>query len=417
MTRQIRQTEMPLEAQDQVLLPALRVTAYTTGAASARVLGRVRADIALNRTAWTMRKGGLEQAIAAYRGETSPDLLIIETGEEPQTLMALLDELSQQCEARTRVILLGGRSTYNAAVYRSVVKLGVSDLLVSPLSDRQVIETIKDIYRDWSDVRLGRSTAFIGSRGSGSSMIAQNTAATISRAMATDVLLVDLDPQFGTLGLNFNAKSTHSLTDILRRGSRLDDILIERISTEVHERLRLLTVDARIDNRSELPVNAIRAILNLPNALRRHVVLDLPPIWSRRTESILQKVDRVAITTEPTLRGFRDAGHLVHAVRAARPDMPDPTLVINRIRPGRERHIKTSEFREFLRLDSIVEVPYTHRLVRKSQAIGRPIFDCDERAPISRSLLQIARAVNGDLDGGDQRGLVEKVASRLWKWW
>lgn len=404
-------------AVENALLPAIKVAVFATSASTLQVLNRVRVDISLNRTNWKIQKGNLDTAINAFREEKSPDLLIIESHDDPEILLQRLETLSDQCVAETRVILIGSKSNYTAAFYRSVVKMGVSDLLASPLSGKQVIETIKEIYKDWSDVRLGKITAFIGSRGSGSSMIAQNVAATMSRAMSTDVLLVDLDPQFGTVGLNFNAKSTYSLTDILRRGSKLDDILIERISTVMHDRLRLLTVDARVDNRSELPINAIRAILNLPNALRQHVVLDLPPIWSRRMQSIVQRVDQVVVTAEPTLRGFRDAGHLVHAVRAARPNKEPPTLVINKVRAGRERHIKTSEFRDFLRLNSVVEVPYNHKLVRKSQAVGRSIFECDEGSHISRSLLRIAKAVNTDMNIGDDRSIWEKMASRLWKWW
>lgn len=422
MNKQLNPSDFPetirsAAAPENALLPALRIGAFAKSEQAIRELNRAKGDISLNRTRWKIRTGDLDTAILAFKEEKSPDLLIVESGDDPAALLRKLETLSVHCEAGTRVILLGARSTYSADFYRSVVKIGVSDLLVSPLRSRQVIETIKEIYADWSDVRLGKTTAFIGSRGAGSSMIAQNVAATMSRAMSTDVLLVDLDPQFGTVGLNFNAKSTYSLTDILRRGSKLDDILIERISTVMHDRLRLLTVDARMDNRSELPINAIRAILNLPNALRQHVVLDLPPIWSRRMRTIIQRVDTVVITAEPTLRGFRDAGHLVHAVRAARPDKEAPTLVINKLRGGREKHIKTSEFQDFLRLNTVVDVPYNHKLVRKSQAVGRSVFECDEGAQISRSLLKIAKAVNGELNIGDDRSIWDKMASRLWKWW
>ena len=93
------------------------------------------------------------------------------------------------------------------------------------------------------------------------------------------------------------------------------------------------------------------------------------------------------------------------------------TLVINKLRGGREKHIKTSEFQDFLRLNTVVDVPYNHKLVRKSQAVGRSVFEGDEGAQIARSLLKIAKAVNGELNIGDDRSIWEKVASRLWKWW
>lgn len=399
------------------LVPAIRVVAYAESQPALKLLARVRGDIALSRTHWQVRLGGLTHAIDAFRDQKSPDLLIIDCSEPPERLLDLLETLSEHCERNTRVLLLCGGQSYSAEFYRLVLKLGVSDLLMHPVDHTQVVDALKEIYRDWTDVRLGRMTAFIGSRGSGSSMVAQNVAAVISRTMSTDVLLVDMDPQFGTVGLNFNSKSSYSLTDALRRGSKLDDILIDRIATRVHDRLRLLTLEARTDHRSELPLNAIRAILDLPNVTRQHVVLDLPPLWSRRSQGIISRADHVVITAEPSLRGFRDAGHLVHAIRAVQTGRKDPALVINKVRPSRERHISTAEFQDFLRLEYVFEVPYNHRLVRKSQATGRPIIECDEGSAMARRLLKIAQNVNGDLDMGDERGFWRRVAFRLRKWW
>jgi pilus assembly protein CpaE len=399
------------------LLPSLHVEAFAADPATRDTVRGAARRPAFGRMTWRVHAGGLDTACEAFATRRSPDLLIVEVPEDKAQLLAKLERLSGVCGPETRLLLLADRGDVPVEVYRDVMKLGVSDLLVPPVGIGDLVTAVVEIYRDLSDLRLGEITAFIGARGSGSSTMAQNAAAAMARTMATDVLLVDLDPQFGTVALNFDINASYSLSDTIKRGTPLDDTLIERIAVPAGERLSLLTVGAAVTNRDELPLDVLRAIIAFPNLHRRHVVLDMPPIWSRRARAVLARVDNLVVTVEPTLQGFRTAADLTQAARAARPDLDDPVMVLNKVARKGGIDVPTRKFRDHLQLGEVHEMPYEPRLAAKAQAHGKPVFAYDETANLSKRIRGMAKTVNRTLDRGDDRPATARIAARLGKWW
>lgn len=406
------------EAQRPLLLPGVTVEVFAEYPQTLRILRRAQRNRAFTRMTWRFREGGVKGAIDAFRERASPDLLILESDEESDYLLPMLEELSAQCGENTRVLMIGVGDENEVALFRSLLKLGVSDYLPAPIESPQVVGTILDIYRDSAEVKLGRVTAFLGAGGgTGSSTIAQNAAVAMSRLMDTDVLLADLDPQFGTVGLNFDAEDSYAITDVLRRGNPVDETLIERITRRIDPKLGLLTVEPSVDNRPEMPTRAISAILDLANTMPRHVVLDMTHVWSLRTKNTLCRADQIVMTTMPTLAGLRNARNLMRVLRRIRATDEPPILVLNKTGLPKRLEVPLREFREALGLETIFKVPYNARLFSRAQARGDSAIEQDEASKVSREIISLARMINGDLDNGDPRTVAQRVAARLRKWW
>lgn len=400
------------------LLPALQVEAFVEYPQTRLAVRRAQRNGAFTRMQWRFREGGLAGAISAYKEERSPDLLIIESDEEGRRVVALLEELARECREDTKVLFIGGGAEHEVELFRKVLKLGVSDFLPAPVDAAKIIGAITDTYDDVSDIKLGRITAFIGAGGgTGSSSIAQNAAMAMARLMGTDVLLADLDPQFGTVALNFNAEDAYTLSDVLRRRSPIDELLIERILKPTEERLKLLLVDPTIDSLPNLPVQAINAILDLAQSTPRHVILDMTHVWGLRTKKTLCRADEIVVTTMPTLAGLRNVRNIVEVLRRIRPTDHDPLVVLNKTGLPRRVEVSTAEFREALGLEAVFEIPYDSKLFSIAQTEGTGIIHVNETARVSKHLIDLARHINRDLDNGDPRPSSERLFSRLRKWW
>lgn len=404
--------------QQALLLPGLTVEAFAEHAQTLQVLRRAQRNRSFTRMTWRFREGGVKAAIAEYRERASPDLLILESDEESDYLLPMLEDLSAQCGDNTRVLMIGVGGENEVALFRNLLKLGVSDYLPAPVDALQVVSAVLDIYRDNAEVKLGKVTAFLGAGGgTGSSTIAQNAAVAMARLMDTDVLLADFDPQYGTVGLNFDVEDSYAITDVLRRGSRVDDLLIERITRKMGPRLGLLTVEPSVDNRPDMPSSAVSAILDLANAMPRHVVLDMTHVWTLRTKNTLARADHVVMTTMPTLAGLRNARNLMPVLRRIRTTDAPPILVINKIGLPKRLEVPLRDFREALELETIFEIPYNASLFSRAQAQGDSAIDRDEGSKVSREIIRLARLINDDLNNGDPRSMIERMSARLRKWW
>ncbi len=400
------------------LLPALQVDVFVEFPQTHQIIRRAQRNDAFSRMHWKFREGGPLKAIEHYKSERSPDLLIIESDEGEANVLKMLEALSRECRENTRVIFIGGGADQEVELYRKILKIGVNDFLPAPVETAQVIGSILDVFEDVSEIKLGRVSAFIGAGGgTGSSSLAQNCATAMAHLMGTEVLLADLDPQYGTVALNFNVTDAYTITDVLRRRSPIDDVLIERILTPVNERLKLLLVEPSVDNLPNLPVHAISAVLQLAQTTPRHVLLDMTHVWGPRTKKTLCRADKVIVTTMPTLTGLRNARNLIEVLHRIRPANEPPVVVLNKTNMPKRMEISAAVFKQALGLENVLEIPYDSKAFSTAQAQGKGVVHIDETGRSARQIIHLARVLNRDLDKGDPRSSGERLLARLRKWW
>src|SRR5690606_12850534 len=81
--------------------------------------------------------GGLAGAVEAFSSAATPNVIMIEHNGDGNELLAGLDQLAQVCDAGTKVLVVGRMN--DIILYRELVRRGVSDYLISPLSPVAVI--------------------------------------------------------------------------------------------------------------------------------------------------------------------------------------------------------------------------------------------------------------------------------------
>ena len=90
---------------------------------------------------------------------------------------------------------------------RALLRRGISDYLISPVSAFDVVRAICGLFSAPDAKPVGRIIAVTGAKGGvGASTIAHNVAWSIARDMKLDTVVGDHDLAFGTAGLDFNQK-------------------------------------------------------------------------------------------------------------------------------------------------------------------------------------------------------------------
>ncbi len=365
----------------EVSLPRITIHIFCETETTAALAERAAGDRRMERAAVVTRMGGLAAACALYQSQPTPSLVMVESLDDDAQLLAQLDQLAQVCDPGTKVVVVG--SANDIALYRELMRRGVSEYLVPPLSPLQMVRTVTSLYADPSAPFIGRQIAFCGAKGgSGASTLAHNVAYSITERLQTGAVLVDFDLAFGTAGLDFNQDPLQGVADALSQPDRLDPVLMDRMMARCTERLSLFAAPATLDTDYDIGAEAFEEVTQKIRSAAPFVVLDLPHVWTAWKRKILLTSDDLVIVATPDLASLRNAKNMVDLVRRARPNDAPPRLVLNQVGvPGRPE-IPVKDFGEALGLTPALCLPFDPKLFGQAANNGQMLA---EVAPKSRS--------------------------------
>ena len=373
-------------------MPRIGIHIFWERTDTAEVAEKCAADRRMSRATTEVRAGGLKAAVAQYQNQPTPALVIVESLDDGPTLLAQLDRLAQVCDAGAKVVVIGSHN--DIALYRELMRRGVSEYLVPPLQPLQLIGAITTLYADPASPFVGRQLAFIGARGGvGSSTVAHNLAYLLSETMQTNTVIVDLDLPFGTAGLDFNQDPLQGVADALSQPDRLDPVLLDRMMARCSDRLSLFAAPATLDVDYDISADAFEEVTSKIRATAPYVVLDLPHLWSGWMRRTLLGADDVVITAAPDLASLRNAKNIVDLVRQARPNDSPPLLVLNMVgSPGRPE-IPTKDFGEALGLETSIILPFDAKLFGQAANNGQMIEEISPKSKAAEGFQRLALSI------------------------
>jgi len=400
--------EIDRETADQPV-PRISIAAFCERPETGALVHNAAGDRRLAKAHIAVELGGLAAAIERYHDATTPNLLIVESGMRGQGLFDQLEELASVCDPDTKVIIIG--ATNDIALYRELMKRGVSEYLVPPMTPLHLIRSISDLFLDPDQPFAGKTIAFIGAKGGvGSSTIAHNCAWSLSEGLQTDAVLVDLDLSFGTAGLDFNQDPAQTLGDALNEPDRLDDALLDRLLVRCTERLSLFSAPATLDRDWEFSPNEYEMVLDKVRRQAPFVALDLPHLWLPWVRETLLSADQVVVTVTPDLASLRNAKNLFDLIAGARPNDELPKVVINMAGMPKRPEIPIKDFADALGTPPALVLPFEPQLFGKAANNGQMIHELDPKSKAADGFAHLAGLVTGRSAGPmRKRSIVSKL--------
>ena len=136
---------------------------------------------------------------------------------------------------------------------------------------------------------VGEMVAVLGPKGgTGKTLTTVNLAAALSSA-GQSVIVVDLDLQFGDVGLALGLPPDRTLYDLARAGGSLDAGKIEDFLTEHSSGVRALLAPRRPDHAGAVTVDFVRDLFDTLREMSDFVVVDTPPGF---TPEVIAAIDR-----------------------------------------------------------------------------------------------------------------------------
>ncbi len=402
----------PAAQGDQTLnprpVPRISIDCFCDNPETGASVQRASEDRRLGRAHTTVYMGGIEAAIDHYGTRATPNLILVETRGDGNDVLEGLSHLAERCEPTTKVIVLGAKN--DILLYRELMRKGVSDYLIAPLSPLQVIESISSLYADPDAAPIGRIIVFAGTKGGvGSSSLAHNVGWLISEEINEDVTIVDFDVAFGTAGLDFNQEPVQGVSDALAAPERLDDVMLDRLLVKCTDHLSMLTAPASLEREFDLDPGAYESVLDVVRQSCPVVIVDLPHVWSAWSKQIMINADEVVLVTSPDLAGLRNTKNLADLLVLARPNDAPPRIVLNQCGVPKRPEVPAKDFADAVGREVVSNVPFDATLFGTAANNGQMLGELKSDSKPTEELRHLAQLLTG------RQGQVKKSPGILGK--
>jgi len=394
-------------------VPRISVQAFCETDSVAKPIERAASDRRMSKAHLKVHMGGLPTAIDFYQSAATPNLIILESREEPKQLLASLEKLAEVCDQTTRVVVIGH---YNdVGLYRELMRSGISEYVVAPISMADIVSVISGIFVDPEAEPIGKSIAFIGAKGGvGSSTIAHNVGWAMSTLFTSEVVVADMDLAFGTANINFDQDPAQGIAEAVFAPERIDEVYLDRLLSQCAERLSLLDAPSTLDRTYDFDAEAFAQIIDTAQRSAPALILDVPHIWSGWSRTTLTHADEVVITATPELANLRNAKNMVDMLRKLRPNDPPPRLVINQSGVPKRPEISVEDFSEPLGIEPIAVIPFDPQLFGNASNNGRMLGEMEAQHAIVHTINEMAHVLTGRAEAKPRKksgleGLLERL--------
>ncbi len=390
----------------ELALPNISIQAFCERSETAGSIHEMSRDWRMKRTNLKIFMGGLPAALDYYHKESTPALILIESGMRGNELFAQLEQLASVCDEGTRLIMIGAAN--DIKLYRQLLDKGVSDYIVPPFHPLSLIRTISEHFVDPEKPFTGRVSAFYGAKGGvGSSTLAHNVAWCLAERIQQETALVDLDSSWGTTGLDFAYDATQGLEEALSQPDRLDDTLLDRIMLRHTAKLSILPAAGTLDMNPVMNSEAFETVVNGVRKISPISILDMPHIWCDWTRNILTSVDDVIITATSDLANLRNTKNLIDFLKAERPNDSAPILILNQV--GRSKNeISVKDFSAAIDMEPALVVGFDPDSFFEAANDGKMLTNVKAAGSTVTGLTHIANRIKS----GSFHGTMEVTGKR-----
>lgn len=377
------------------LVPRVDIHIFCETQETGQAIQVASGDRRMARAHVTIQLGGIAAAVQVYQTQPTPHVLVVETHGNRDQVMAELGRLAEVCQATTKVVVIG--HVNDVILYRELVKAGISEYVVAPITSFGFIETVAGLFNDPKAAPLGRIISFVGAKGGvGSSTIAHNVGWAISQRQSIDTIITDLDLAFGTAALNFNQDGSGGIMDALGAPDRVDSTLIDRLMTKLGSKLSLLNGPSSIDRDISIEAHAVETILNVVRFSAPIVIVDVPNMWAPWIKYTLLNSDEIIITATPELPSLRNTKNLVDMLKASRPNDKPPRLILNQVGVPKRPEIPVNDFAKAVGITPTAVIPHDPQTFGMAQGNGQMVFEVAPKSKSAEVLGEFARNLAGN---------------------
>ena len=343
---------------------------------------------------------------------TPPDLIFVETGPNwAQKIVELqqFDAPESHDAGHDASLIVFGNESDNGAL-KIALRIGATDFI----SDKAVLDEFAPLLKNVAEEKvenrhLGELLVFMNTKGGvGASMIALNTAITLARHNPNEVLLLDLDMQFGVIEDYLNINGTYGLADAIANVADLDEVSLGSLVTKHDSGLH--TIGFKRDNSHDNFEKAQHMNKLVPVLRERYpyVVVDMSRGLDRIFSSVISPATKIFLITQQNLVALKSTTQLMKLLTfefgVAKEHME---VVVNRYES--RQSIKLKDVEDTVGHVQVHTIPNDFKIALESANLGRPYIQAKQNSSIAKSVKKLAASLLPDQE--EQKRWFKKLFS------
>ncbi len=235
----------------------------------------------------------------------------------------------------------------------------------------------------------GELVVFYGGKGGvGTSVLAANLACALSREAGARVALVDLDLQFGDVGVLLNLPQTQSISDLVASIDQLDPDFANDVMADGPAGIRVLPAATSPELADLVAPEHVQTILELLRKMFDFVVVDTSSNLGDVTLTALDMASSVILVTAPSITSVKNAKLALRLLESISIPTGAVTLVLNRCEAHTEFNKDSIE--SHLKFPITIQIPHDPRTVVNSINRGVPFVINNPEVEASQRVRQLA---------------------------
>jgi pilus assembly protein CpaE len=320
--------------------------------------------------------------------ETAPDLLLIVCAEYSERALFMIEDSVRQRPERPVVVLYNGSPD---GFMQRVFEAGADELMTLPATPDEIRFALDKVLarRRGGDPDATAKTMIcvLGPKGgTGKSITSTNLAVALAMA-GTKPVLVDLDLQFGDVGIALGLAPERTIHDLARVGGSIDAEKVEGFLTPHSSGAHALLAPSRPDQAAAVTVEFLREVYGALRSSHDYVIVDTAPGFTPEVIASIDTATHLVVVGMLDALSLKDTKLGLETLELMGVEPERIRLVLNRA--DSKVGISLGEAEAILGRTPDILVPSDEEIPR-ALTEGLPIVQANEKSPAARAYRSLA---------------------------
>jgi pilus assembly protein CpaE len=320
--------------------------------------------------------------------ETAPDLLLIACSAYSERALYLIEDSVRQRPDRPVVVLFTGSPD---GFMQRVFEAGADEILTLPAAPDAIGFALDKVLARKRGGDQGAAASsmicILGPKGgTGKSITATNLTVALAEA-GTKPVLVDLDLQFGDVGIALGIAPERTIHDLARVGGSIDAEKVEGFLMTHSSGAKVLLAPSRPDQAASVTVEFLREVYSALRASHDFVIVDTPPGFTPEVIASIDTASHLLVVGMLDALSLKDTKLGLETLELMGCEPERIRLVLNR--SDSRIGISRDEAVTILGRTPDIFVPSDEEIPR-ALTEGQPIVIANDRSPATRAFHSLA---------------------------
>lgn len=308
-----------------------------------------------------------------------------------------------------KVILLSAK--VGKDLLKDAIRLNIHDVLEYPFSKKDFKESIERVKNAFSELVIekamdkkegeelfqddsARVVVFGTKGGAGKSFIATNLAIDLLDSKKNNVVLFDLNYQFGDIAIMLDLYPRHTIYDIASVFDQLDESMLNDFLTEHNSGIKVLPAPIDPTQNESISPEMTKKIIEMLSKFSDFVVIDTPSGFSENILTLLDEVDYICMVASmdvPSIKNLKITLQVLDQLKFSK-----EKILIALNRSDSKVGITLDEIEDTLKRKIDISIP-SSKIVPLTVNKGVPVILEAPRSSVSRSIKKLSSLLQSNI--------------------